>query len=63
MPPLTGKDMSKLLKKHGWIKERQKGSHQQFYKNGVRITVPIHANRDLDKGLENQILKDAGLKK
>ena len=61
--PLTGKDMGKLLRKHGWIKRRQVGSHHHFYKDGIRVTVPIHGNKDLDKGLENQILKDAGLKK
>ena len=62
MPPLTGKDMSKLLKKHGWVKERQIGSHHQFYRNGIRITVPVHANKDLPKGMEQQILKESGLK-
>ena len=60
--PLTGKDMSKLLKKHGWVKERQKGSHHHFYKDGIWVTVPIHSNKDLGKGLENKILKKAGLK-
>ena len=62
MPPLTGKDMSKLLQKHGWVKGRQKGSHQHFYKDGIKIVVPVHGNRDLKKGTEQQILKDAGLK-
>jgi len=62
MAPLTGKDMSKLLKKHGWVKQRQKGSHQHFYKDGIKIIVPVHSNKDLPKGTEQQILKDAGLK-
>ena len=62
MPPLTGKEMSKLLKKNGWVKERQKGSHHHFYKDGILITVPVHANKDLSKGIEQKILKDAGLK-
>ena len=60
--PLTGKDMVKLLKKNGWVKRRQKGSHQHFYKNGFKIVVPVHGNKDLKKGMEQQILKDAGLK-
>ena len=59
--PLTGKGMLKLLKKHGWKVERQEGSHCQLFKDGRRITVPIHSNKDLKKGLEQRILKDAGL--
>ena len=51
----------KLLKKHGWKVERQEGSHYQLFKNGKRITVPVHSNKDLKKGLEQRILKDAGL--
>ena len=59
--PLTGKEMLKLLKKHGWKMERQKSSHYQLFKNGKKITVPVHSNKDLKKGLEQRILKDAGL--
>jgi len=62
MSPVTGKEMSKLLKKHGWTKVRQKGSHHHFYKEGSKIIVPVHGNRDLKKGTEQTILKDAGLK-
>ena len=49
--PLTGKEMLKLLKKHGWKVERQEGSHYQLFKNGKRITVPMHSNKDLKKRL------------
>ena len=59
--PLTGKEMLKLLKKHGWKVERKEGSHCQLFKNGKRITVPVYSNKDLKKGLEQRILKDAGL--
>nr|WP_254005651.1 type II toxin-antitoxin system HicA family toxin [Enterococcus faecalis] len=54
--------MLKLLKKNGWIERRQEGSHHHLYKDGVRITVPVHGNQDLGRGLERKILKDAGLK-
>ncbi|EME3521284.1 MULTISPECIES: type II toxin-antitoxin system HicA family toxin [Enterococcus] len=60
--PLTGKEMLKLLKKNGWVERRQEVSHHHLYKDGVRITVPVHANQDLGRGLEQKILKDAGLK-
>lgn len=54
--------MLRLLKKNGWVERRQEGFHHHLYKDGVRITVPVHANQDLGRGLEQKILKDAGLK-
>lgn len=61
--PLTGKDMLKLLKKNGWCELRKEGSHHVLAKGDKILIVPVHGNRDLGKGLEQQILKDAGLKK
>ena len=61
--PMTAKQMVKLLKKNGFKKVRQRGSHQ-FFKNdetGLTTVVPMH-NGDLDKGTEDAILKQAGLK-
>lgn len=61
--PMTAKQMVKLLKENGFKKIRQRGSHQ-FFRNeetGRRTTVPMH-NGDLDKGTEDAILKQAGLK-
>lgn len=61
--PLTGKDMLAKLLSEGWVERRVEGSHHHLYKDGVRITVPVHGNQDLGKGLENKILKQAGIKK
>jgi len=61
--PLTGKDMVKLLKKNGWTKVKQEGSHHKMVKDNKSVVVPVHGNKDLGKGLEQKILKDAGLKK
>lgn len=60
--PLTGKDMIKLLKKNGWVKDRQEGSHHIMKKGNKTLPVPVHGNQDLGKGLEHKILKQAGLK-
>lgn len=61
--PLTGKEMLKLLKKNGWKEIRQEGSHHIMSKNGYpNISVPVHSNRDLKKGIEQALLKEAGLK-
>ncbi|WP_445080100.1 type II toxin-antitoxin system HicA family toxin [Enterococcus faecium] len=50
------------MEKNGWVERRQEGFHHHLYKDGVRITVPVHANQDLGRRLERKILKDAGLK-
>lgn len=61
--PMTPKQMIKLLKENGFIEERQNGSHKFFVNpvTGKRTTVPYHS-KDIKKGTEQQILKDAGLK-
>lgn len=59
------KEIISMLKKDGWFQVAQKGSHKQFkhpIKTG-RVTVPDHGkSKDLAKGTENSILKQAGLK-
>jgi len=59
------KEVIKLLEKDGWYFVTQRGSHKQYKhpsKPG-RVTVPDHGqNKDLAKGTENSILKQAGLK-
>ncbi|MFK4783467.1 type II toxin-antitoxin system HicA family toxin [Lactococcus petauri] len=58
----TCKTLLALLKRNGWIERRVVGSHHHLYKDGKRITIPVHGNQDLGRGLENKILKQAGLK-
>lgn len=59
--PMTSKQMISLLQSEGFEKERQKGSHVIMKNGAITVVVPLH-NKDLGKGLENKILKDAGLK-
>ena len=55
------------MREDGWYQVAQRGSHRQFKhpnKTG-RVTVPVPdhgSNKDLAKGTENSILKQAGLK-
>ncbi len=53
--------MSNILKKNGWVLSRVTGSHHIFIKenNNLRITVPIHGNKDLKSGLQKAIMKQA----
>ncbi|MBI1290918.1 addiction module toxin, HicA family [bacterium] len=62
--PLTGKEMVKLLVRHGWTISRIRGSHHTMVRDGFagHLTVPVHGNKPLGKGLEHDILKKAGLR-
>ena len=62
--PLTSKQMIKLLKDNGFEEIRQNGSHKFFEneKTGKMTSVPYHS-KDLKKGIEQAILKQAGIKK
>lgn len=61
--PMTPREMIKLLKKNGFAVISQNGSHVKLRndKTGRQTEVPYHCS-DLKKGLEQAILKQAGLK-
>ena len=61
--PMKSKEMVKLLENNGFRFIRQKGSHAIYHNSATRKTVivPMH-NTDLKKGIEQNILKQAGLK-
>ena len=63
--PMTAKQMIKYLKQNGFQEvPGGGGSHRKFYNPDTRKTtiVPYHC-KDLKKGMEQAILKQAGLKK
>ena len=53
----------KILEADGWVLVAVRGSHHQFKHSTKpgRVTVP-HPRKDLTKGTEVSILKQAGLK-
>ena len=61
--PLSSKEMVALLKKRGYMVVGQTGSHLKLRHPGTRVTVivPVHS-KDLKKGTEAKIFKDAGIK-
>lgn len=61
--PMTSQEMLKLLKKNGFETISQNGSHVKMRNTttGKTVIVPYHS-KDLKKGLEQAILKEAGLK-
>lgn len=61
--PMTSQEMIKLLKKNGFESISQNGSHVKMrnVETGRTVIVPYHS-KDLKKGMEQAILKQAGLK-
>lgn len=61
--PMTSQEMIKFLKKNGFIVISQNGSHVKMRnpETGKTVIVPYHS-KDLKKGMEQAILKQAGLK-
>ena len=61
-PSFNSRQVISLLKRRGFVLDRQSGSHAVFiHPDGRRTTVPIHGKRDLGKGILHQIMKDADL--
>jgi predicted RNA binding protein YcfA (HicA-like mRNA interferase family) len=60
---MSGKELAKLLEKHGWTLLRINGSHHIYGKlgNRSRISVPLHGNQPLKTGLLKHLLVAAGL--
>ncbi len=61
--PMSPKEMMKLLKQNGFEEVGQNGSHVKLKNSetGRTVIVPYHS-KDLKKGMEQAILKQAGLK-
>lgn len=59
MKPVSGKQLARLLEKHGWVLQRIQGSHHIYAKPGrlERISVPIHSNTPLKIGLQRHLMK------
>ena len=61
--PMSSKEMIKLLKQNGFGEVGQNGSHVKLknFETGRTVIVP-YRSKDLKKGMEQAILKQAGLK-
>lgn len=59
LPVLTGKDLIRFLETNGFIQTRQKGSHVRLnHPDGRATTVPIHAGKEIPKGLLRKIIRE-----
>ncbi|OOH89520.1 addiction module toxin, HicA family [Pasteurellaceae bacterium 15-036681] len=60
---MDSKTLIKMIEADGWVHRNTTGSHRHYThptKKGI-VTIP-HPKKDLKKGTENSILKQAGLK-
>lgn len=59
LPTLKARDIIRVLNLLGFYKSRQSGSHAFFnHPDGRTTTVPIHAGKDIDRGLFKAILNE-----
>ena len=60
---LSGRQFCRLLERHGWALLRIQGSHHVYGKPGqrVRISVPVHGNAALKRGLQQRLMKLAAI--
>lgn len=63
MTPLSGKRLARVIERHGWTLLRINGSHHIYGKlrSVVKLTIPIHGNQPLKKGLFHHLVKQAEL--
>ena len=62
MKSVTGAEFCRALARNGWQLVRTRGSHQTWRKKDRgSVTVPVHAGRDLRRGLLTTLLKQSGL--
>lgn len=61
--PMKPRELIRLLEKNNFIQVSQNGSHVKMrnIENGKQVIVPFH-NKELKKGMEQGILKQAGIK-
>ncbi|OJI07733.1 hypothetical protein BK004_00490 [bacterium CG10_46_32] len=63
LPSLTAKDVVQALKRAGFVKNRQKGSHLVLVhpQSGTRTVIPMHAGKTIKKPLLYAIITEAKL--
>lgn len=62
LPRLKGKELIKLLKRHGFEVIRTRGSHHFMrHPDGRGTVVPVHAGETIGPGLLSKIVRDTEL--
>ena len=63
MKLLTGAAFARAVERNGWSLLRIRGSHHIYGKPGevARLSIPVHGNQPLKVGLQQSLMKVAGL--
>ena len=63
MRVVSGKHLCRGLERRGWVLIRVRGSHYVYAidQSSVIISVPVHGNQDLKRGLLQHLMKLAEL--
>ena len=62
LPAIKARELIAALERAGFECVRQKGSHVRMrHPDGRVVTVPVHSNQDIGRGLLRKILRDAEL--
>jgi predicted RNA binding protein YcfA (HicA-like mRNA interferase family) len=61
---LSGKAFINIVERRGWMLLRVHGSHHIYGRPGstVRLSIPVHGNHPLKRGLLAYLMKAADLK-
>ena len=61
-PVCNAKDVSRVLRRHGFDTISQKGSHQKWrHANGRQVIVAMHGNKPIPIGTLKSIIEGSGL--
>jgi predicted RNA binding protein YcfA (HicA-like mRNA interferase family) len=62
LPSISAREIISILKRHGYFEARQSDSHLIMKHPSKRnVIVPIHAKKDLKRGVLRAIMRDAEL--
>jgi predicted RNA binding protein YcfA (HicA-like mRNA interferase family) len=63
MKSVSGRDFARMVEGRGWTLLRVNGSHHIYGKAGstVRLSIPIHGNQALKRGLLRHLTKLADI--
>jgi predicted RNA binding protein YcfA (HicA-like mRNA interferase family) len=63
MKSVSGRDFARMVERRGWTLLRINGSHHIYGKTGstVRLSIPIHGNEALKRGLLRHLAKLADI--
>ena len=62
-PSVSGREAIRAFAKFGFVEVRVRGSHRVLRKDGhpAILTIPVHAGRDIKRGLLRSQIRIAGL--